>query len=71
MGRQIGERPIKRTDWRAGGADNDYIVLHPNLLLGCGSPARAAIWRCRILGSPGTRVNNGQAQDISANRRFS
>ncbi len=53
MGRQIGERPVKRADRRAGGADNDDIVLHPKLLLAGGCGGKAAIWRCRILGPAG------------------
>ena len=70
MRRQIGERPVKRADRRAGGADNDDVVLHRKLLLAGGCAARAAIWRCRILGSPGSPVNNGPTQDISENWLF-
>src|SRR5450631_1232419 len=66
MGRQIGECPVKRADGGTGGANNDDIVFHPKLLLGSAT-GLGAVWRCHILGSPGSPVNNGKLEVTNDN----
>ena len=70
MRRQIGECPVEGADRRAGGADNDDVVLHPKLLLRSVARRRRLFGAAASSGRPGSRVNNGHLRICRENWRF-